>query len=198
MSTVITTNGSALTALFETLRQRNDNMQSFLAAVGNDIMERTKQRFSTGTAPDGTPWTANTQATLANYIYRRSGHYASFSNVVSHQKGLARVENKKGYFKKDGSLSKKSQTLLENKRPLHGEGGSLAQQFHVSTDADSVTVGSSMKYAAMQQYGGKKSAFPNLWGDIPARPFLPVMPDGSLYPQEERLIIDALRDYLSV
>lgn len=198
MSTVITTNGTALTALFETLRQRTDNMQPILAAIGEDIMERTKQRFSTATAPDGTPWAANSQATLAAYLHRQSGSYAGFSHLGTKKPGLARVGDKKGYFKKDGSLSKKSQTLLENKRPLHGESGDLARQFHVSADAASVTVGSSMKYAAMQQYGGKKSQFPNLWGDIPARPFFPVMADGSLYPQEERLIVDALRDYLSV
>ena len=29
-----------------------------------------------------------------------------------------------------------------------------------------------MAYAAMQQFGGTKSQFPHLWGDIPARPFL--------------------------
>ncbi|SJM96049.1 phage virion morphogenesis protein [Crenothrix polyspora] len=37
----------------------------------------------------------------------------------------------------------------------------------------SVEAGSNIKYAAMQNYGGKKSAFPHLWGDIPARQFLP-------------------------
>lgn len=35
-----------------------------------------------------------------------------------------------------------------------------------------VGIGSPMVYASMQQYGGNKSDFPNLWGNIPARPFL--------------------------
>jgi len=34
-----------------------------------------------------------------------------------------------------------------------------------------------MEYAAMMQFGGTKSEFPNLWGDIPARPFLGISED---------------------
>jgi phage virion morphogenesis protein len=37
---------------------------------------------------------------------------------------------------------------------------------------DGVDIGSPMEYAAMMQFGGAKSEFPNLWGDIPGRPFL--------------------------
>jgi phage virion morphogenesis protein len=37
---------------------------------------------------------------------------------------------------------------------------------------DGVMIGSPMEYAAMMQFGGSKSEFPQLWGDIPARPFL--------------------------
>jgi phage virion morphogenesis protein len=39
---------------------------------------------------------------------------------------------------------------------------------------DGVQIGSPMVYAAMMQFGGTKSEFPWLWGDIPARPFLGV------------------------
>jgi phage virion morphogenesis protein len=37
---------------------------------------------------------------------------------------------------------------------------------------DGVKIYSPMGYAAMQQFGGTKAEFPQLWGDIPARPFL--------------------------
>jgi phage virion morphogenesis protein len=37
---------------------------------------------------------------------------------------------------------------------------------------DGVDIGSPMQYAAMMQFGGTKSEFPSLWGDIPDRPFL--------------------------
>jgi phage virion morphogenesis protein len=37
---------------------------------------------------------------------------------------------------------------------------------------DFTEVGSGVIQAAMMQFGGTKSQFPNLWGDIPARPFI--------------------------
>ncbi|MFK3602796.1 hypothetical protein [Pseudomonas sp. AP19] len=40
-------------------------------------------------------------------------------------------------------------------------------------------VGSDKPYAAMMQFGGGAD-FPHLWGDIPARPFLPMDAKGNL------------------
>lgn len=175
MATVIAIESSAVSALLETLQQRTSDLSPVLLVIGEDIMERTKQRFSSATAPDGTPWAANSQTTLMRYLGKRGG----FSD-------------------KTGKISAKGQKLAIGKKPLLGESGDLARQFVVNANEQGVTVGSSMIYAAMQQYGGKKSQFPNLWGDIPARPFLPVTANGDLYPQEEAHIIDMLRDYLSV
>lgn len=53
-----------------------------------------------------------------------------------------------------------------------------------------------MQYAAMQQFGGKKSEFPHLWGDIPARPFLPVDQAGNLSPTAEAKVVDIIQEYL--
>jgi len=53
-----------------------------------------------------------------------------------------------------------------------------------------VMIGSPMEYAAMQQFGGTKAEFPNLWGDIPARPFL------GISSQDENEILTILRNYL--
>jgi phage gpG-like protein len=175
MPTVIAIDSSQVNALLEALEQRTSNLSPVLMAIGEDVMARTKQRFSTATAPDGTPWAANSQATLMRYLARRGG-----------------------FSKKTGKVTAKGQKLAINKKPLMGESGDLARQFFVSSDERSVTVGSSMIYAAMQQYGGKKSQFPKLWGDIPARPFLPVRSNGDLYPQEEAHIVTMLQDYLSI
>lgn len=56
-------------------------------------------------------------------------------------------------------------------KPLIDE-GTLAEQLRYEVIGNQLEVGSSMEYAAMQQFGGTKSEFPHLWGDIPARPFL--------------------------
>ncbi len=57
-------------------------------------------------------------------------------------------------------------------RPLFGPSGMLSSQLSYAVTPDSVEFGSSMVYAAMMQFGGTKAAFPHLWGDIPARPFI--------------------------
>ncbi|MBI3712602.1 MAG: phage virion morphogenesis protein [Burkholderiales bacterium] len=175
MPTVIAINNSTVNALLESLQQRTSDLSPVLMAIGEDIMERTKQRFSTATAPDGTPWATNSQTTLMRYLARRGG-----------------------FSKKTGKISAKGQQLAIGKKPLMGESGDLARQFIVNANEQGVTVGSTMIYAAMQQFGGTKSQFPKLWGDIPARPFLPVMANGDLYPQEEAHIVVMLQDYLSV
>ncbi len=52
-----------------------------------------------------------------------------------------------------------------------------------------------MVYAAMQNFGGTKAEFPNLWGDIPARPFFPNAEQG--LPEElSQEIANVLRDAL--
>ncbi len=52
-------------------------------------------------------------------------------------------------------------------------------------------LGSPMEYAAMQQFSGKKSEFPHLWGDIPARPFL------GISKEDRQAILDIVEAYLS-
>jgi len=73
----------------------------------------------------------------------------------------------------------KASTLARkgNKPTLTGETGVLMDTINWQLTNDGVEIGSPMEYAAMQQFGGTKSEFPFLWGDIPARPFLGVSDD---------------------
>ncbi|MER2539353.1 MAG: phage virion morphogenesis protein [Azonexus sp.] len=158
----------------QALSKRVSNMQPILKAIGEDIKERTKQRFATSTGPDGQRWQGNSIATI--------------------QAMLASARARKGSVLKNGNLSKKVQTGLAGKKLLV-DTGSLARQFHVSANANSVTVGNSMIYAAIHQFGGKAGKGKKV--TIPARPFLPVKSDGSLYPQEQRLVLAALNAYLA-
>lgn len=61
-------------------------------------------------------------------------------------------------------------------RPLFGPNGRLHAKIFAEPERDQVAVGSGEPYAAMMQFGGSKSQFPHLWGDIPARPFLGISP----------------------
>ena len=70
------------------------------------------------------------------------------------------------------TINPQRQQWKGNKPLLTGEGllgDTISYQLNGN---DAVEIGSPMEYAAMQQFGGKKSEFPWLWGDIPARPFL--------------------------
>lgn len=187
------------------------NMQPVLQAIGEDIMERAKQRFASSTGPDGQRWKPNARSTIEAYLEHKSGSYASFSNVsgvyknglfsdiksrqVTRKMGRSRVGDKKGYYLKDGTLSTKSQNLLMSKKPLIGESRSLSNQFHVKADGNSVTIGNSMIYAAIQQFGGQAGRGKKV--TIPARPFLPIRENGFLYADEQAKIMQTLNRYLA-
>ena len=150
------------------LLDRMDDMSPALMEIGEDMVESVKLRFATATAPDGSPWAPNTQTTLDMYL------------------GLF-----KGSHKKDGSLSKKGAARSAAKRPLTGETKALATTINYQLeDAHTVAIGSPMVYAAMQNFGGTRELFPNLWGDIPARVFL------GFSAADQANIIDIVQSYL--
>lgn len=173
MSFEIDVNNSAVLAAFNRLLQAGQDLNPIMHAIGEDIVERAKQRFETSTAPDGTPWAPNSDTTLRALLH----------------------SNDKNFTKK-GAVSARGNKVLVGKKPLIGETKDLSREIHPSYGDNSVTVSASPVYAAMQQFGGKKSEFPNLWGDIPARPFLPVTPFGGLYLDEEHEIVKVINAYL--
>ena len=144
------------------------NLRPALAEIGEDMVEVTKRRFDTATGPDGKAWKANSPVTIDRYL------------------GIF-----KSSYKKDGSLSKAGTARATNKKPLTGETGALKTTINYQTSAQSVSWGSPMVYAAMQQFGGTKSNFPSLWGNIPARPYLGVSP------ADKTQILDILSDYFA-
>lgn len=145
----VTVEDAQVRAALRRLRQKTDNLSPVLKAIGEDLVESTRQRFATATAPDGTPWAANSEVTILRYLGLTTGNYG-----------------------KDGKLTKKGAARGMGKKPLSGQSGDLARQIIYRVTGNTLEVGSTMVYAAMQQFGGKKADFPNLWGDIPARPFL--------------------------
>jgi phage virion morphogenesis protein len=75
-------------------------------------------------------------------------------------------------------------------RPLFGPSGMLNSQITPHAGADFVEIGSNRVYSAMMQFGGTKEAYPHLWGDIPARPFL------GLSEADEQNILDEISEAL--
>lgn len=125
--TTIEIDDARILAALRNLQQLAGDLRPALAEIGEDLIDSTKQRFVTSTAPDGGDWALN--SVLSTLLY------------------------------KEGDM------------PLVNY-GTLSESIQKNVTRDTLEVGSTMKYAAMQQFGGTKEEFPHLWGDIPARPFL--------------------------
>ena len=169
-------------AALKTLAERGNNLAPVLISIGDEITERTKRRFETSSAPDGTPWKPNSAATLQMLGERLVGH--------RNKKG----ERSYAYSKQGGLLNGKGLARMTNKKPLI-DSGFLRQQIVPSVSGNTLTVGATPVYAAIQQFGGKAGRGRKV--TIPARPFLPVHLDGTLYPQEQALVLQALNDFLA-
>jgi phage virion morphogenesis protein len=72
----------------------------------------------------------------------------------------------------------------------------LAASITTHATDSSAMVGSNKPYAAMMQFGGEQAEFPSLWGDIPARPYLPIDADGSLETEAEKSILGLVLAHL--
>ncbi len=109
------------------------------------LIESTKQRFVSKTAPDGTHWKKNSDVTID-----RKGRNDPLNDL-----------------------------------------GTLGQQIAGDIiDGHILEIYSDREYAAMQQFGGTTDEFPQLWGDIPARPFLGISFEDDAY------ILDTIREHV--
>lgn len=140
---------------FNQLLAANADLGPAWRAIGELLKESTKRRFDSGTTPDGRRWAPNSRATY-EALARKSGEFR----------------------RSDGKLSggQKGAGLLMAKKPLI-RGGYLQDTIDYRVLSDGVLIGSPREYAAMQHFGGSKAEFPNLWGDIPARPIFGISPE---------------------
>lgn len=162
----------ALTRLANTTQ----HLPTVLDLIGEMLVDSTKQRFATSTGPDGQRWASNSPVTILRYL----GKYKS------------------SFDKKTGRLTKSGAVSAAGKRPLIGETRDLSRQITKAVDGDTLYIGSTMIYAAAQQFGMRKGyaganrrGSPIPWGDIPARPFL------GLSDQDRNNILATISDYLT-
>lgn len=89
-------------------------------------------------------------------------------------------------------------TLAANKSRRAGgqilrDTGRLMNSLRPSYTGNSATVASDVKYAAMHQFGGTAGRGVK----IPARPFLPIDPQGNLSAPAETAVLDIVKNHLS-
>lgn len=150
--TITFDDGGAI-AYLEQLAARMADLTPVMQDLGEYLVASTKARFSSSTAPDGSHWAVNSPVTLGRYL-----------------------SNYGGMFKKSGGLTKDGEAKASAKKPLIGQTGQggLGDTIHAIATANSVTVGSSLIYAGVQQFGAARHSLGQNtpWGDIPARPYL--------------------------
>ncbi|MDD4930511.1 MAG: phage virion morphogenesis protein [Gallionella sp.] len=164
-------NKSVLDSL-ERLSKAAANPRPALLTIGEHLVKTTKARFDTSTAPDGTKWKPNKESTYLKQLVNSKG-------------GIS-----KSLHGKSGRINASGERKIMSKRPLVDKGPLGRSSISYYLSGGDLFWGSSMKYAAMQQFGGEKSRFPNLWGDIPDRPFLGVSLD------DESKILSVVNDFL--
>ena len=173
-SLTIAVKDEAVQAELQKLAARVNDMAPVLDTIGTGIIARTRRRFGTSTGPDGVQWEKNSAATLA---------------MLSDSIGRSKSNRKK-----DGSLNARGGRMLANKKPLIGPTGLLGTMFHSLVVGNTLTVNSPFVYSAIHQFGGKAGR--GLKVNIPARPYLPIRQDGTLYDEEQAEILKAINEYL--
>lgn len=161
----------------QALANKAQNLSPVLETIGEGVKIRTKQRFDTGTGPDGQRWAGNSDAVLRQLLH-----------------------SKHRSFTKKGALSKAGAQTLARKRPLVAT-GDLAHSIRHQVSGNSVEIGTNrfaddiLNGAAIHQFGGMAGKGRSV--RIPARPFLPLTQDGQLDTGEETVILQAINDYLA-
>lgn len=175
----IDVNNQAVSAALKRIAAAGRDPDPVLKAIGEDLLVMVKRTFEASSSPDGTPWAPNSDATLRALLHGRAG---SFKKSRKDGRG--------------GGLTAKGEKRLMGKKPLIGETHALATTIFYNVSSGVLEIGTPMEYGAMQHFGGKKANFPNLWGDIPARPFMPITPGEELMPVAEQVVVDAVQEYL--
>ena len=162
---------NAVNAQLQALSRKLGNVEPALTVAAEGLLERTKRRFETSTAPDGTTWKENAPATL----------------------GILERSLGKSYKRKNGGLNKRGRAKLGNKKPLV-QSGDLKRQITAKASGNSIVMQATMIHAAIQHFGGQAGRGRKV--KIPSRPFMPLDPTtNDLYQSERDAIERAISDY---
>lgn len=140
--------------LFAALRGYGQNMAASLAAIGDELVQSTKQRFDASQAPDGSRWAALAFAT----ILKRASRGRNMARGGPH-------------VTKGGAFRARFQRLVAgNAQPLMDTRTHLYNTLTSVVDGNSVIVGVAAPWGAIHQFGGNAGRGRKTY--IPARPYL--------------------------
>lgn len=168
----------AVQAMLRRLQASVSNMQPAMAEIGTTLTDNVRIGFRDSKDPWGSKWKSIGQAAI-----------------------MGRLGHRKDSFGKRGKITKKGQGYLTGGIQPLLDTGALRSSIAFNATGNSVEVGTNLKYAKTHQFGAKQGAFGRSkrggqipWGNIPARPFMPIRNDRADLPQAwQREIIDILQ-----
>lgn len=162
---------------FKRLSDAVGNLQPAMDEIGAAVRDRVSETFKTSTDPWGNRWKPLGQAGIMNRLNRRKDSYTKSGKLSSKGKGY----------------------LMAGFQPLLDTGRLRTSITYRATGTD-VRVGTNVVYATTHQFGARQGQYgrsrrgPIPWGNVPARPFLPVRSNGADLPAAwQSEIIDIMR-----
>jgi phage gpG-like protein len=143
-----------LTRDIEAAAERASNMLPAWKASAEAIREHVEQRFQTSTAPDGEPWAPLSERYL-NAMKVTRGPLTRGADGRFRKGIVTRTPRRK-----DGKI------LIQDRRLANSCRAGIVEE------SDGVIMASDVVYAPTHQFGDEDRG-------IPARPFFPVLPDGT-------------------
>ena len=146
IAVTISSNAIEVVAKFARMAAGIENPAPLLLSVGEHLVESTKQRYVTSTAPDGTAWAALAPSTLEQYVAGFNSRFRKSKNGV-----IARGNT-------TASLRPSGAAKLAGRRILVSGGTpALGESYTRSVEGRALVIGTNVSYAAVHQFGGKSA-----------------------------------------
>lgn len=195
MQIQIDVHSQAVQAVLAAVAQRADNLRPVMQLIGEGLYKRTDARFSAQADPAGQAWAPLKPATR------------------KHKRGAMTLQETgrlRGGISWGASAAAAWLTANQPYAAIHQFGGAIAKGAQSRlvrhrTDAkgqllrSAIMGGAGLVFAKDSHKRAQARWFAQAAHQvrIPARPYLPVRPDGSLYPAEEAAVVAAVNDWLA-
>lgn len=181
----------AVRAALTALAQRVRNPGPLLADIGEDIVQRAKGRFDSSTGPDGSRWKAKKVADGRKTLVGDSGDLRRqiVRGVAGSTLTVSATTPYSAIHQFGGSIKRKAgQTTVRHRTNAKGE----LLRSAIMGGKGLIFAKASHKRALQRTFAVGAHSI-----TLPPRPYLPVRADGSLYPDEQKLILAQINAWLA-
>ena len=161
-----------------------------LQALGEDIVTRTQARFATSTGPDGVRWRDKKRPDGRKTLSGKTGLlYGQIHNTVVGNSAVVLAAMQYAAIHQFGGKFEKPAYSKQVRHRTNARGELLRSK--IMNGRGLIFAKDSHKRALTRWFEVAAHSI-----TIPARPFMPVRADGSLYPDEARLILAQIDAWL--